>query len=118
MLARQLPQAFEIAKEMVRFGQETSDNQAAAWGLFHEGLLKQQTGEIEEAIRLFHTTAELCLSIPDYQTLASIVANLGKSYMIQGNIHEALSQIQESQRIIKELLIGAPPKRVINFRCA
>lgn len=95
-------QAIVVAKEIINLGRDSGDTQAMAWGFALEGFVSRQQGDLDKAIILFLKAADLCPSIPDYQTMASVVANLGLCYLHQGNLEEAQKQMEISQRLLVE----------------
>ena len=95
-------QATVVAQEIIGLGQDSGDNQAIAWGLALEGFSRRQLGELDKAIMLFQKSTDLCPTIPDYQTLASVVANLGLCYLHQGNLVQAQKDMERSQHLLVE----------------
>ena len=67
-------------------------------------------GETEKAAIWFKRTMELCTAIPDYHHLAKAVANLGKCYLRQGRLGDALLELERSHQLILE-------KRLVGFHC-
>ncbi len=94
--------AIKAAQEQIRIGQEGGDHQALVWGWLLEGWVREDVGEIELAITLLQQSIELTHTIPDYQTEAGGRAYLGRCYLLQGNLHQALAEIEEGRRIMAE----------------
>ncbi|MDA2910834.1 AAA family ATPase [Nitrospiraceae bacterium AH_259_D15_M11_P09] len=96
------PSAIEVAQEAIRIGRDGADPPSSVYGLALESWVRRDVGEIERAIRLHQQCIELSHTIPDYQHIAVNRANLGKCYLFQGKVHEALAEVEESHRIITE----------------
>ena len=92
----------KVSQQVIRLGEDSGDRQAEAWGLALEGFTKRQTGEVESAIILFKRTLVLCPEIPDWQTLASVLANLGICYLYQNQLPLAKEQRIRSQNLIRK----------------
>jgi len=102
--------AWEMAEHVARIGQVGADDQSMAWSLTPQGRILDKRGESEKAIMSMKRCMELCTAIPDYHTLAMAGASLGKCYLWQERLSEALLELERSHQLILE-------KRLVGFQC-
>ena len=92
----------ELGQEIVRVGQDAADDQAWAFGLEVLGAVLWRTGAVVEGIAHLHKAIELFKAIPDYHSLVGTMGDLGQCYLRQGEVQQALTVLEESQRIIAQ----------------
>ena len=92
--------AVNAAEESIRIGREGAGYQALVWGLTTKAGALRDVGEIESAIALFREAIEVAEKIPDHQNIATCRANLSKCYLLQGDCSKAMTEIEESRRIM------------------
>lgn len=73
-----------------------------AWGLTLRGTLAQLSGSSEEAATDLQQAIELSTAIPDHANVVHASALLGRCYLRQGKLPEALTVLDGAARIIRE----------------
>jgi len=86
----------------IRVGEDTADAQVRAWGLQELGDVEMATGHLEKATSNLRRAIELFRAIPDHGGLTETMADLGQCLLRQGNLEEALTWLEQSNRLIAE----------------
>jgi tetratricopeptide (TPR) repeat protein len=89
--------ALTYAEDLVRFGQDTNDSQMLVWGLYGRGLVQDRKGDFAEAISNLKKAMELAESVPDHRFRAMAGGDLGKCYLRQGDLGQALAVLEEDE---------------------
>jgi len=98
--------ALECSEQLREMGQDSGDPILRAWGLFVQGRVLCQTGELEEAVRGLQHAIALHNAMLDYQGMADVNGLLGQCYLRQGRILEAVKVLEESERVITSHGLG------------
>jgi len=92
--------ALRCAEELVHDGQDSADPMVRAWGLFVRGEALSQIGRLDEAILAVQDSIGLYTAMPDYSGIADSNGLLGQCYLRQGRIGEAMTVLEDSERVI------------------
>ena len=102
-------QAQARGQELAQFGQDSADRLALCWGLSRQGYALNGMGSLEEAARILTTAMQLARSIPDYQTYVDSGGELGKSYLYQGKLEQALEVFEGCRQQSQEHNLSRSP---------
>ena len=89
--------ALTYAEDLVRFGQDTNDSQMLVWGLYGRGLAQDRKGDFVEAITNLRKAMELAEAVPDHRFRAMAGGELGRCYLRQGDLGQALAILEENE---------------------
>ncbi len=92
-----LANALTYAQDLVRFGQDTNDSQMLVWGLTGRGLAQDRKGDFAEAIINLKKAIQLAEAVPDHRSRAMAGGDLGKCYLRQGDLGQALAILEENE---------------------
>jgi len=92
-----LSRALLHCQNLVRLGEEGADAQVQCWGLSMQGFVQQRLGQFEEAIAALQQAAELARTVPDYAFCISANADIGRCYLRQGRLTQALAALEVSR---------------------
>ncbi len=101
-LQANFPASLEVSKEIVAVGQEMADHQVWGWGLHGWGWTLWHTGAFDEAVQHLREAVEFYGAVPDYPAVAEAMSDLGRCYLRQGRLSEALAALEDSNRLIAE----------------
>ena len=91
-----------LCQEIIRISQDAADHQAWGWGLFMLATTLDQAGALDEAIAKMQQALDLLKSVPDYQVVVFASGILGRCYLRQGNIQQALSVLEEGCQLVRK----------------
>jgi tetratricopeptide (TPR) repeat protein len=89
-----LCQALTHSRNCVRLGQEGADPQVLCWGLYAQGQAHYCLGHLSDAVSVLQEAVRLARSIPDHLYYAAAGGLLGRCYLRQGDIEQALSTLE------------------------
>lgn len=101
-----LTQSLIYCRDIVRLGQEGADSQVQCWGLSTQGAGLRRLGQLDEAITVLREAVALAKAIPDYSIQIAADGDLGRCYLHQGELKQALSVLQRSQQVYVEYGTG------------
>ena len=106
-LHENLTDRLNLCQEVIRESRDAADHQAWGWGLFMLATTLDQAGALDEAVAKMRQALDLLKSVPDYQVIVFASAILGRCYLRQGNIPQALAVLEEGcQLVVKHRLRG------------
>jgi len=88
------------AQDLVRFGQDADDPQLLCWGLSALGHVQLRKGDLGQAIANLNEAIKLAEAIPDYRWSGVSGGFLGRCYIHQGSLDQALSVLLKTESII------------------
>ena len=91
-----LLRALAYCRDLVRFGQEGAYRRVQCWGLCGQGFIQQRLGQSDEAVAALKQALQLAEAIPDQAFCISASADLGRCYLGQGNLDQALAALNTS----------------------
>jgi class 3 adenylate cyclase/tetratricopeptide (TPR) repeat protein len=97
-------EALEHCHDLIDFGRDGDAPQELCWGLSALGLVQRHLGRLDEAIAASSEAAELAEAIPDLTFHISTRADVGRSYLRQGRLEEALAALEASEEIFEDHL--------------
>jgi tetratricopeptide (TPR) repeat protein len=89
-----------LCREVIRVSQDAADRQSWGWGLFMLAATLDQAGALEEAVANMQQALDLLQSVPDYQVVVFASGILGRCYLRQGNLPQALAVLENGCRLI------------------
>jgi tetratricopeptide (TPR) repeat protein len=92
-------QALMHCRDCVRLGEDGADPQVQCWGLHSQGRAQYCLGRFSEAIPALREAVELAKAIPDHLYHVAAGGVLGRCYLRQGKMEQALSTLQEIEQI-------------------
>jgi class 3 adenylate cyclase/tetratricopeptide (TPR) repeat protein len=98
----QFDRALTYADEVLRLGQDTGDQQLIAFALQELGFIKRRMGYPSDASEHLRQGVQLSDAIPDYMTRMRVGSELGRCYIDQGLLPQAIAELEESRRIRAE----------------
>jgi tetratricopeptide (TPR) repeat protein len=99
-------EALVHCRDLVRFGQEGALPEVQCWGLGQQGFCQRHMGEVDEAITTLREAVALAKAIPDYGIHVLAGGELGRCYLCQGQLEQALSTLQANQQVYVEHRVG------------
>ncbi|MDI6754068.1 MAG: adenylate/guanylate cyclase domain-containing protein [Thermodesulfobacteriota bacterium] len=90
-----------LCQEVIQVSQDAADHQAWGWGLFMLATTLDEAGALDEAVAKMRQALDLLKSVPDYQVIVFASGILGRCYLRQGNIQQALAILEEGGQLIK-----------------
>ena len=90
-----------LSQEVLSVGQDGKDNVIMGWALQGLGRAFWQAGLNERGIPLLSKAIECFREVPDYQSLACATSDLGMCYLRQGQLREALTNLEISMEMIR-----------------
>ena len=99
-------QALTHCRDNVHLGQDGADAQVQLWGLSTQGFSLRRLGQFDEAIAVLRECVELAERAPDHAIYVSASGELGRCYLCQGELEQALSMLHAGQQICVEHGIG------------
>lgn len=102
-------QSVEIFKNIAQVGQEGADHQIWGWGSWGQGLNLLCFGAFVEAEALLQKAIELHMTIPDYQGMVDAKRDLGRCYLSQGKLKQALIVLEKGEQVVAEQRLKGPP---------
>jgi tetratricopeptide (TPR) repeat protein len=91
-----LSPALTRCQDLVRLGQEGADRQVRCWGLAVQGFVQQRLGQLDDAIAALREAHALARLTTDLTWSISTSADLGRCYLRQGDLDEALAALDTS----------------------
>jgi tetratricopeptide (TPR) repeat protein len=101
-----LSQALIHCQDLIRFGQEGADSLLHCMGLAAQGFAQWRLGQFDEAIPALQKAIELARAIPAPSFCTSAGADLGRCYLRQGDLGQALTALRTSQGFYVEYFGG------------
>jgi class 3 adenylate cyclase/tetratricopeptide (TPR) repeat protein len=87
-------------REIYDYAERAGDRQSATFGIHGMGFVGAFAGDLVEAEGYVRQALELYESIPDYQSIAEARGDLGNILMRQGDLEQAVRELEEAMRII------------------
>jgi len=97
-----LSRSLEQLREGVRIEQECGDRQVAGWLLVDESFVEQRMGCLDEAQAHLKQAVELLDAVPDYLVGIDGRGELGRCYLRQGQLSQALTVLEKCPALIRE----------------
>jgi class 3 adenylate cyclase/tetratricopeptide (TPR) repeat protein len=103
-------EAVETRLEMIAIAEEGSDPQVLCWGHFGLGATRIRLGQLDEAIVNLQRAIEVAEEVPDFHTQLGAGAWLGRCYLAKGELEQALSVVEDSQKLfsVHGIVVDAP----------
>ncbi len=89
----------EQAREVVRLGTGVGDRHIEGWGFVVQGWAELRLGDLENGCTRLRQGIDILDMVPDYPNAVEARGLLGKGLLRQGRIEEALTVLEESQRL-------------------
>jgi tetratricopeptide (TPR) repeat protein len=99
-------QAMTRCRDLVQLGQEGADPQVRCWGLTQRGFALRRLGRLDEAVTVLREAVELTKAIPDQVTHLVAGGELGRYYLRQDQLEQALSTLHATQQAYVEHRAG------------
>jgi tetratricopeptide (TPR) repeat protein len=92
-------EAIDASRQTLQFSEESSDRQVTSSALLLLGTSQRRIGLVEESIRSFQRTLKITKELPDYVRHVGASGWLGRSYLAQGNVAQALITMEAGQEL-------------------
>jgi tetratricopeptide (TPR) repeat protein len=93
----------ELVRNLNKETSETATGTVKAAALHHLGMIHQDPGRYEEAVKLYEESLKLKKELGDKSGIASTLHQLGNVHYAQGRYEEAVKLYEESLKLKKEL---------------
>jgi tetratricopeptide (TPR) repeat protein len=87
------------SQNLIQFGQDGADRHVWCLGLYVHGFVQQYKGQLEDAITHQQQAVEMAAAVPDYLTRIGAGARLGQCYLRLGQLKNAFTILESSQRV-------------------
>jgi tetratricopeptide (TPR) repeat protein len=96
-------QSLDLFQKSVQIGEKCGDQFLTGWSLRGRALNLICTGDLDEAIAHLEKSVELLEAVPDYYACGIARQDLGRCYLRQGRIEDALEVLEETNKNFSEL---------------
>jgi tetratricopeptide (TPR) repeat protein len=100
--------AAEETVHLLQAAEDSSDRQMAVWGLLATGCIQLRRGLAKDSIASFQRGREIAEELPDYLSLTGLIGWMGRSYLVLGDVEQAIEVMEAAERLISDQ-IGSMP---------